>query len=121
MQLQIWDLSVQRCKNKQNSIAIEDTELQQEWIDTQNKVIDTIKNAYDWPIKKGIAKEQARAVLPEGMTISRMYMNGTLRSWIHYIKLCSANGTQKEHRYVALACAEAIKDVFPMIMDFITK
>jgi len=70
---------LQDTKNRQNSIEIEDTELQQEWIDTQNKVIDTIKNAYDWAIKKGIAKEQARAVLPEGMTISRMYMNGTLR------------------------------------------
>ena len=112
---------LQDTKNRQNSIEIEDTKLQQEWIDTQNKVIDTIKNAYDWAIEKGIAKEQARAVLPEGMTISRMYMNGTLRSWVHYIKLRSANGTQKEHREVALACAEAIKDVFPMIMDFIVK
>ena len=79
------------------------------------------RNAYEWAIDNGIAKEQARAVLPEGITKSRMYMNGTLRSWVHYIQLRSANGTQKEHREVALACAEAIKPIFPMIEEFITK
>ena len=76
---------------------------------------------YEWALENGIAKEQARAVLPEGMTVSRMYMNGTLRSWVHYIQLRSANGTQKEHRDVAIACAKAIQEVFPMIDDLITK
>ena len=79
------------------------------------------EDTYQWALDHGIAKEQARAVLPEGMTASRMYMNGTLRSWIHYIQLRSANGTQKEHREIALACAQAIEPIFPMINEFITK
>ena len=80
-----------------------------------------MQKTYKWALDNGIAKEQARAVLPEGITKSRLYMNGTLRSWVHYIQLRSANGTQKEHQDVALACAEEIKSVFPMIEEFITK
>ena len=80
--------------------------------------MDEILDTYQWAINNGIAKEQARAVLPEGMTKSRMYMNGTLRSWVHYIQLRSANGTQKEHREIALACAAAIEPIFPMIMEY---
>ena len=80
---------------------------------------DLVSATYNEALEKGIAKEQARAVLPEGMTASKMYMNGTLRSWIHYIQLRSANGTQKEHQDVAIACAEAIKPVFPMIEEFV--
>jgi len=87
----------------------------------QNDLLKRIKETYGWALEKGIAKEQARTILPEGMTKSRMYMNGTLRSWIHYIQLRSANGTQKEHREVAIACAKAIEPVFPMIEEFITK
>lgn len=84
-------------------------------------MITRTKQVYEWALQKGIAKEQARAVLPEGMTGSRMYMNGTLRSWVHFIELRSGNGTQKEHREVALAAAKAIEPLFPMINEFITK
>jgi thymidylate synthase (FAD) len=84
-------------------------------------VIDLVKEQYKWAIDNGIAKEQARAVLPEGNTVSRMYMNGTLRSWIHFIELRSANGTQKEHQLVALACAKAIAEIFPMTAKLINK
>ena len=83
-------------------------------------LVEASKDAYDWAIKNGIAKEQARAVLPEGNTVTRMYMNGTLRSWIHYIQLRSGTGTQKEHRDVAIACADAIEPIFPMIREFIS-
>jgi thymidylate synthase (FAD) len=86
-----------------------------QWELLQNKLIEQAKNTYEWAISKGIAKEQARAVLPEGNTVSRLYMNGTLRSWIHYIQLRAANGTQKEHMMVALACSEAINKIFPHI------
>jgi len=89
------------------------------WEIQQNNVSETALKAYQWAIENGIAKEQARSVLPEGMTISRMYMNGTLRSWVHYIQLRSGNGTQKEHQDIAVACAEVIKEIFPMISDFI--
>ena len=91
--------------------------MQQEWIEKQEKLTKLSTEVYQWAIEHGIAKEQARAVLPEGMTVSRMYMNGTLRSWVHYIQLRSANGTQKEHQDVAIACAEVIKEIFPMIQD----
>ena len=87
----------------------------------QKGVINTTSQAYDWAIENGIAKEQARAVLPEGITGSRMYMNGTLRSWVHYIQLRSANGTQKEHQQIALACADAIEPIFPMIKELINE
>mgnify|MGYP003336093452 FL=1 len=114
---------LQDTKNRQNSTDLDlDTDdgrrLAYQWEILQQKVIAQISDAYTWAIQSGIAKEQARAVLPEGITKSRMYMNGTLRSWIHYIQLRSANGTQKEHREVALACAEAIKPIFPMIGEF---
>jgi len=106
-------------KNRQNSIEVDNIELQAEWKDRQALVANSAEDAYQWALSRGIAKEQARAVLPEGMTVSRMYMNGTLRSWIHYIQLRSGNGTQKEHREVALACAKAIEPIFPMIIEFI--
>jgi thymidylate synthase (FAD) len=112
---------IQDTKNRQNSIETNDVSLQRQWITMQDKVADTAEAAYEWALENGIAKEQARAVLPEGMTVSRMYMNGTLRSWVHYIQLRSGNGTQKEHREVAMACMEAIAPIFPMIREFLAK
>jgi thymidylate synthase (FAD) len=109
-------------KNRQNSIELEDKEsnvIHQQWIEEQKKVVEQSQSAYQWAIENGIAKEQARVVLPEGNTMSRIYMNGTLRSWIHYIELRSAEGTQKEHRIIATECAKAIKPIFPGIMDFV--
>ena len=110
-------------KNRQNSIEMEptigDTMLQDQWRDKQIELIALAKETYEWAVSKGIAKEQARAVLPEGNTVSKLYMNGTLRSWIHFIELRSANGTQKEHQHVARACAEVIASVFPMTKDLI--
>ena len=101
-------------KNRQNSIEVNDINLQSKWNELQNDVIDKAKTAYRWAVENGIAKEQARVVLPEGNTISRLYINGTLRSWIHYIDLRSAHGTQKEHTEIAKACAEVIAEIFPM-------
>jgi len=101
-------------KNRQNSIETDNAKIAEEWNNIQNEVIETATNAYNWAIKSGIAKEQARSVLPEGNTVSRLYMNGTLRSWIHYIQLRAANGTQKEHMEIAIACAEVIHKIFPM-------
>jgi thymidylate synthase (FAD) len=92
-----------------------------EWERAQKRVLFSAKQEYSWAIKNGIAKEQARAVLPEGLTVSRMYMNGTLRSWIHFIELRSGNGTQKEHQQIALACADAISKIFPMASDLVAK
>lgn len=106
---------LQDTKNRQNSIESEDGDLLIEWFAKQQKVIDSAKEAYAWAIDNGIAKEQARAVLPEGNTESRLYMNGTLRSWVHYIELRAGNGTQKEHIDIARACAKEIAKVFPMI------
>jgi len=112
---------LQDVKNRQNSITIIDNyKLEEEWETVQDLLAEHAENAYKWAIENGIAKEQARAVLPEGMTVSRMYMNGTLRSWIHYIQLRSGNGTQKEHREVAMDCAKVIESIFPMIMDFLS-
>jgi thymidylate synthase (FAD) len=111
---------MQDTKNRQNSIETSDTRLQDTWETVQDRVAENAEVAYKWAIENGIAKEQARAVLPEGMTRSRMYMNGTLRSWVHYIKLRSGNGTQKEHRDIALACATVIATIFPMINEFIS-
>ena len=108
-------------KNRQNSVETVDQRLQQDWEHQQQQVIDYARSAYQWAIAKGIAKEQARAVLPEGLTVSRLYMNGTLRSWIHFIELRSANGTQKEHQLVALSCAKAIAAIFPMAENLIDK
>lgn len=113
------DARLQDTKNRQNSIEldIENDEhrfIAAGWEVIQKDLIEKAKNAYEWAVSKGIAKEQARAVLPEGLTVSRLYMNGTLRSWIHYIQLRTANGTQKEHIDVAFACAQAISKIFPM-------
>ena len=107
---------LQDTKNRQNSVELDsESELHHAWNSKQNALIDAAKETYDWAIKNGIAKEQARAVLPEGNTVSRMYMNGTLRSWVHYIELRSANGPQKEHMDIAKACAVAIARIFPLI------
>jgi thymidylate synthase (FAD) len=106
-------------KNRQNSIPCEDMELRKAWAMKQMQVIHEAQLAYKWAISKGIAKEQARCILPEGNTVSRIYMNGTLRSWVHYIELRSGNGTQKEHMEVARAVAEAIAKIFPMVKEFV--
>jgi len=117
----IREARLQDKKNRQNSIEINDDKLAEEWKEKQEKLIENAKETYNWALDNGIAKEQARAVLPEGNTMSRLYMNGTMRSWIHYIQLRSGNGTQKEHREVAIACAKAIEPIFPMIMEFISE
>jgi thymidylate synthase (FAD) len=108
-------------QNRQNSIEHDDHLLENEWFRAQQRVIYAAQREYEWAIKNGIAKEQARAVLPEGLIQSRLYMNGTLRSWIHFIELRSANGTQLEHQQVAVACAEAIAAIFPMAKDLVAK
>ena len=109
---------LQDLKNRQNSIENEDEEISNIWVEKQENIINEARKTYNWAIENGIAKEQARAVLPEGNTVSRMYMNGTLRSWVHYIELRSGNGTQKEHMEIALACAEVIAKIFPMSENF---
>ena len=108
-------------KNRQNSVATDNLALAAWWEERQKRVIEEARNAYEWAISNGIAKEQARAVLPEGLIESRLYMNGTLRSWIHFIELRSANGTQKEHQEVAVACAEVIAKIFPMAADLVAQ
>lgn len=113
-------------KNRQNSIELSgltltEQNLMEQWKWKQQEVIQAAEHAYDWAIKNGIAKEQARAVLPEGLTVSRLYMNGTLRSWVHFIELRSANGTQKEHMLVARECAKVIASIFPMVEEFVNK
>jgi len=110
---------LQDTKNRQNSIETDNLALQAWWEERQKRVIEECKNAYEWAIAKGIAKEQARAVLPEGLTVSRLLMNGTLRSWIHYIQLRSANGTQKEHIMIAKEIANVIAKIFPMAKEFV--
>jgi len=102
-------------KNRQNSLDTDNALLQEQWNQAQQDVIDLAKEAYDWAILNGIAKEQARVVLPEGNTVSKLYVNGTIRSWIHYTELRSANGTQREHMALAIACASAISKIFPII------
>ena len=104
-------------KNRQNSIEVQDDMLQHSWEARQLHIIEVAKVAYEWAIENGLAKEQARAVLPEGLTLSRLYMNGTLRSWVHYIDLRSAHGTQKEHSEIAIACAEVISKIFPLMNE----
>ena len=106
-------------KNRQNSIAADDPMLQIEWERAQKRAIYAARREYEWAIRNGIAKEQARAVLPEGLIESRLYMNGTLRSWVHFIELRSANGTQLEHQEVARACAQVIAEIFPMTSEFV--
>lgn len=115
LSFKIREARLQDKKNRQNSIPVEnDAELQKLWHTKQNELIAKSREIYRWAIANGIAKEQARAVLPEGLTMSRMYMNGTVRSWIHYISLRSANGTQKEHQDIALLCAKVIANIFPL-------
>ena len=106
-------------KNRQNSIEINDVDLKMEWIKKQAEVALAVKDAYNWALENNIAKEQARSVLPEGCTKSRLYMNGTLRSWMHYIELRSGNGTQKEHQEVAIECGKVLLTVFPIMEKFI--
>lgn len=120
----IREARLQDKKNRQNSVDLDmsnDSEryIAYQWEIMQKRVIEEARNVYSWAIGKGIAKEQARAVLPEGLIESRIYMNGTLRSWIHFIELRSANGTQKEHQEVAKACAEVISKIFPMAKDLV--
>jgi len=122
-----WELKetrLQDTKNRQNSIALsgltlKEQNLMEQWKIKQEQLIQDAEHAYDWAIKNGIAKEQARAVLPEGLTVSRLYMQGTLRSWLHYIELRSGPETQKEHRKVAQACAAALESIFPMVAEFL--
>lgn len=113
----IREARLQDPKNRQNSIDGVDHETQMIWLDKQQAVIDAATNAYDWAIANGIAKECARAVLPEGLTSSIMLVNGTLRSWIHYIEVRTKNGTQKEHELIAKECAKVIAEVFPLILQ----
>ena len=122
----VREARLQDTKNRQNSVALDpmnddDRRLAYQWEQMQQNIIDKVKEAYSWAVDHGIAKEQARAILPEGNTVSRLYMNGTLRSWIHFIQLRSANGPQKEHQLVALECAKVIATVFPMASEFITE
>jgi thymidylate synthase (FAD) len=122
-----WELKetrLQDTKNRQNSIelsglTLNEQNLIEQWRNKQEQLIRDAEHAYDWAIGKGIAKEQARAVLPEGLTVSRLYMQGTLRSWLHYIELRSGPETQKEHRQVAQACAGALESIFPMVSEFL--
>jgi thymidylate synthase (FAD) len=109
---------LQDTKNRQNSIPTENVELHHQFTLEQDKVIQAATEAYEWAIENGIAKEQARKVLPEGLTKTRLYMNGTIRSWIHYIDLRGANGTQLEHMQIAHACADAISKIFPNITSY---
>ena len=106
---------LQDTKNRQNSIDVDDEKLQLDWLHAQMRIAYLAKKEYDWAIKNGIAKEQARKILPEGITKTKLYMNGTLRSWVHYIQLRGANGTQKEHMEIAHACAKVISEIFPLM------
>ena len=122
----IREARLQDTKNRQNSVDIdlkndEQRQIAYQWQNLQRDLINKTKEIYSWAVSKGIAKEQARAVLPEGLTVSRLYMNGTLRSYIHYIMLRAGNGTQKEHAEIALACAEVIAEIFPMTKDLINE
>jgi len=118
LKFSIREARLQDTKNRQNSIEVDDGDLKLDWVKKQSEVMVQAKKSYEWAIENGIAKEQARAVLPEGIMESRLYVSGTIRSWIHYIDLRSGNGTQKEHIEVARACAAAIEPIFPMIMEF---
>lgn len=120
----IREARLQDTKNRQSSIELDNnnethSNIQNEWLKRQTEAILRAKEDYAWAVKNGIAKEQARAVLPEGLTVSKLYMHGTLRSWVHYIELRSGNGTQKEHKEVAVACAKIIADIFPMVSEFV--
>lgn len=115
------DARLQDPKNRQNSVDVDDVWLSENWYVTQYELLESAKQAYQWAIENGIAKEQARAVLPEGLTVSRLYMKGSIRSWIHYIQIRSGVETQKEHREVAIACANALEPIFPMIKEFVNE
>jgi thymidylate synthase (FAD) len=123
--IKIVDCDIENCSEKCTSNCTENCncnknkKLSEEWHQKQNEIFEKVQNTYDWAISNGIAKEQARVILPEGNTISKMYVNGTLRSWIHYIQLRSGNGTQQEHRNIAIECAKAIEPIFPMINEFV--
>lgn len=119
LEFEIRDARLQDKTNRQNSRPTENVELHHAWYEKQQAVIDAAKEAYEWAIENDIAKEQARVVLPEGNTVSRLYMNGTLRSWMHYIELRGANGTQKEHMQIAHEVAKVITDVFPIAKDLV--
>lgn len=121
LSFELRDARLQDTKNRQNSVETDDSSLRKRWEQKQRELVDRAKETYEWAIEHGIAKEQARAVLPEGNTQSRIFMNGNLRSWVHYIQLRSANGTQREHQQIAIACAKAIEPVFPMIKEFISE
>jgi len=116
-QFVIREARLQDTKNRQNSVETTDVELASEWRQLQEDMIAHATRVYEWAIDHGIAKEQARVVLPEGLTKTRLYMNGTLRSWVHYIELRGANGTQKEHMEIAHACAEVIAKIFPLVNE----
>jgi thymidylate synthase (FAD) len=116
---ELKEARMQDLKNRQNSLQTDDDEIHKEWAAQQEIVANISSNAYHWALEKGIAKEQARAVLPEGMTVSRLYMNGTLRSWIHYIKVRSGVETQKEHRDIAISCLNQITSIFPLMTQII--
>jgi thymidylate synthase (FAD) len=118
LQFKMKDARLQDTKNRQNSLDVNDPNLQLNWYKQQAEVVNAAKKSYEWAIENGIAKEQARAVLPEGIMESRLYVNGTIRSWIHYIDLRSGHGTQKEHIELARACATALEPIFPMIKEF---
>ena len=120
LEFEMREARLQDPKNRQNSVALgpEQIQLQLQWADKQKAVVDASLDEYRWAISNGIAKEQARAVLPEGNTVSRMYVNGTLRSWIHYIELRGANGTQQEHMDIAHAVADVIAEIFPLAEQF---
>ena len=119
LEFTVREARLQDPKNRQNSIDTADYMLKYEWDTRQRQLISSINANYKWAIDNGIAKEQARAILPEGITESRLYMSGTLRSWVHYIQLRSANGTQKEHSEVAVACADEISKIFPMMKELL--
>ena len=126
LEFELRHARLQDTTNRQNSIELDLADPEQRllsdlWIEKQQDVIGAAREAYSWAILHGIAKEQARCVLPEGNTQSRLYMNGTLRSWVHFIELRSANGTQREHQDIARACAEVIASVFPMVTEFVDK
>jgi thymidylate synthase (FAD) len=117
----VREARLQDSKNRQNSIETNNHELQMSWLEHQTHIIEAAKKSYEWAIANGIAKEQARAVLPEGLTVSKIYMNGTLRSWCHYIELRSGNETQKEHREIAQKCAQELASIFPLLEEFVSK
>lgn len=119
LEFELREARLQDPSNRQNSINSSNEVLQAVWLEKQQQALDVCKEVYEWAIKHDIAKEVARAVLPEGLTMSRMYVNGTLRSWIHYIEVRSANGTQKEHMLIARECAKVIATIFPGVYNAI--